>query len=292
MLRYLALVAPLALVACSSMHPVHVAAPVTETKPAPARAEAPRTDTIVLFDDETSTALDPNGAELGSERTQRIAVGQDVLSVKQEIAKDTLTCDITWDTGEFHNEGEFFSKSLVLTSSSKPDLVIVPPAEKEKEPNTVVEDKRIASIQAVVGPYVFVQVAGEFFGCGAAHPVGGTSASVWNVRLGTEVELTPPDGTDVKAAEALKDRGYGDTITLVEARPRFDPHGHLTISWRYEKATYYADSDGEGHAYTVSTWVTPEELPSELAEMADPPPALASYLQKHPGPISGWSRLD
>jgi len=163
--------------------------------------------------------------------------------------------------------------------------------EKEKQPNAVIEQTQRITITGIVGPYVFVRVAHGFFGCGGAHPFSGVAAYVWDAEHQKKVEFEAPADAKAAATADLKDRGTMDDVRFAEATPKFDAEGHLSIEWRFEKFTFYADSDGRGSAYTASAVAESVELPAQLRAYRDAPPSVLKYSAQTGEPILGWSRI-
>ena len=116
---------------------------------------------------------------------------------------------------------------------------------------------------------------------------------MWDAKTEKRVILTPPAATVESARKELAGRGMdGEAPRFVEAIPSFDAEGRLSIGWRFEKATAYADSQGGGSDYTISIVVASADLPEPLAAFREPPAAIRNYLANGGEPIVGYTTLN
>jgi hypothetical protein len=288
--RFLAGALLFSLVACARpVASAPAAIPVASVKAAPLPADGPRSSVIALNEGQ-SVDLASDGTMLDVAKDMRIAIHQRVFTVKKESADGKYSCHLDFDP-PYDFEGEYHGEGLSLVDPVGKAKVIIEKTEQEQD-GAMSIDKQGSMLAGVVGSYLFLREQHLFFGCGAAHPIQSVVGFVWDASTGKRVELTPPASAIERARTQLAGRGNDESPRLAEAIPRFDEEGRLSIGWRFEKGTTYADSDGTGSDYTISTIVESSELPEPLAQYREPPTAIRNYLANGGEPIVGYTTLN
>lgn len=157
-----------------------------------------------------------------------------------------------------------------------------------------------ATLEASVGPYLFVHRSAWGFQCGA-HGGSSDAFDVIDARTGEPVELA------VAPTEALRQRAWAELeaqevfaedaseLTPTMFRPVFDasPAG-MAIEHQLTASTCYACSDGQWDSYTASARVRGGEVPAELAAVGAVPAEVLAVVRERfaPAEIGGVSRTE
>lgn len=268
---------------------VHVQ-PVTAN--AQARVEAPHVNTIALLET-LSVDLSADGTMLDIYQDKRLALRGQVHTVKKELGDGWYHCHFDFGNGaaSLDTEGEYHGEGISLVDPQGKAKTLIEKNEKEQSGSITMQTQSSQLIGAV-GTYLFLHEEGHFFGCGGAHPIRRVDGFIWNAATEQKVELMPPASVVAQAKAKLEGRGMeGEEARFVEAMPRFDEDGRLSVLWRFEKPTSYPDSEGGGSDYAISIMIESTDLPAALAQYREPPPAIRNYLANGGEPILGYTTL-
>ncbi len=196
--------------------------------------------------------------------------------------------------------GTNVERSLLWRRGDAPAVVIDPlaldPELPAEEPYEWID---AVSLDAQVGPWLFVHAVAMDHGCGA-HPNTEHAARVIDLRSGEPFEvlkepsvwapvqalreaalqpLTAARPNGMPAGEAAE-AGELEVARLV---PRWTPEG-LVVAAQFAAATCYACSDGSWSSYTVSETTDLAQVPTVFTPWSERPPWLDAL-----GPVDGWS---
>jgi hypothetical protein len=263
--------------------------PVASIQATPLRADGARSSVIALNEGQ-SVELSSDGTLLDVAKDTRIAVKQHIFTLKAERADGKYSCHLDFDP-PYDYEGEYHGEGLSLVDAVGKTKVLIEKIEQGPD-GAISIDKQGSSLTGAVGSYLFLREQHLFFGCGAAHPLQSVGGFVWDAKTEKRVALTPPASAVETARKQLAGRGdEEESPRFVEAIPRFDADGRLSIGWRFEKPTTYVESEGGGSDYNISIVVESSDLPEPLAPYREPPAAIRNYLANGGEPIVGYTTL-
>lgn len=162
------------------------------------------------------------------------------------------------------------------------------------------------SLDAQVGPYLFLTEGQEIYACGA-HGNVLVRAKVADVTASTAAPvLTKDERARVLATlgpvalKRLHDKGVADLgadadytpdkVDLVSIEPSWIS-GHLRVGVRFAADACYACGDGEWSSYTRSVVVPMKTLPRALLPYATEPAAVTAIRRTHPDMVIGGYSL-
>lgn len=180
-------------------------------------------------------------------------------------------------------------------NGSGTQLLLTPPGGDPLTLNDPWEDEGYANLdwsatlEASLGPYVFVETQAITYGCGA-H--GGEEMNASGFDLGTRAEIPlMPGGDRAAAGEALE----ADEVQLVETIPAF-ADGAVGVRHLFIKDDCYACGNGLWSSYTSGAWIDDATLPYPLSKLPSVPRAVAAHATTERagiswGPPATWRAL-
>ena len=255
--------------------------------------EAPRFAAIALNEGQ-SVDLTADGTMLDVSKDMRLALHGHVHTIKKESADGWYHCHFDYGNGfpPLDTDGEYHGEGISLIDPHGKAKTLIEQRKKEENGATTMNTQGSTLIGAV-GTFLFLHQESQFFGCGGAHPIRVVEGFIWNAATEQRVALTPPASVAAQARQKLDGRGNPEyEPRFVEAKPRFDAEGRLSIAWRFEKPSSYPDSAGGGSDYSISVEIESAELPEVLAQYREPPSAIRNYLANGGEPIVGYTTVN
>lgn len=248
----------------------------------------------IALNESQSVDLTADGTMLDVSKDLRLALRGHVHTIKKESADGWYHCHFDFGPGTppLDTEGEYHGEGLDLVEPNGKAKTLIEQTKKSAT-ESITMHTQTSNLVGAVGTFLFLHEESAFFGCGGAHPIRRVDGFVWNATTEKRTELTVPASVLARAHAQLHGRGMdGSEPTLAEATPRFDAEGRLSIAWRFEKPSSYADSEGGGSDYSISVTVESAELPEVLAQYREAPSAIRNYLANGGEPIVGYTIVD
>ncbi len=280
--------------------------PAAETAATPAPVAGARGGVLAwVVSGEVSTSVWlPDGGEPITQPGVWISTGDALWAwTSERVPVATCVCDENFDCGKRVPDGGSATVAYVeqVGGGARHDFARAPSPEDVDGSGDWVEQ---TVLLGSVGPYLFVRHAGQYYGCGAAHPSCGGNFDAWDVATGkAPVLLTPTEYGALKGREmseacaVLNKMEFPDPITPADLSftvmtPVFDPSGALHFDYQFTAGTFGAASDCSWGYGTTSATIKALELPAALRPWAQAPPELSSWLAEHSGSeLRGWSRV-